>query len=746
MKQVLQHRKQGDVRIHDVPLPQLRAGGVLVQSRASLISAGTEKAGIELTQQSLIGMAQERPDLVRRVLDKVQKDGILATWGAVRDQLDRHVPLGYSCAGAVAARSPEVSEFEVGQLVACAGAGYACHAEVNFIPRLLAAAVPAGVSAEQGAYATVGSIALQGIRNAQVQVGETVAVIGLGLIGQLASQILRSAGCRVIGFDVSPARATLAMEQGALAAFGALGAKEAAETARLTRGRGVDAVLICAATKSNNPIEFAANISRDRGKVVMVGVTGMDVPRNDYYHKELTLVVSRSYGPGRYDAAYEEQGHDYPAGYVRWTEQRNLEAFLDLVAAGSVKPELFTTHRFPVADAEAAYKLILEGSEPYLGVVLDYPAPAPSVGTASDRPPGTRISLAAATRTTAAAGTTGISFIGVGNFARGTLLPHLQRIAGVRREGLLSASGHSAATTGEKFGFRYCTSRLQDILDDDATDAVFVATRHSQHAELACQAVAAGKTVFTEKPLAVDLDQLQLLTRVASETGGRVMAGFNRRFAPLAIRLKEHFAGAGPLTMHYRVSAGPLPHGHWLASPEEGGRIVGEGCHFFDLLAFLCGARPKSVYATSVGAPAAAGLSDDLDVMVTYEDGSIGHLTYCTTGASATAKERVEVFGGGLSGLLDDFRRLELHRGSRRKVYGGGWSRQDKGHRAELEAFLASLRTGSPLPIAWESQVDTTLTTFASLEGAAAGRPILLDELRARLSSIDLPGSFLSND
>lgn len=733
MKQVLQHRKQGDVRVHDVPPPQLRPGGILVRSRASLISAGTEKAGIELTRQSLVGMAQERPDLVRRVLDKVQKDGVLATWNAVRDQLDRHVPLGYSCAGTVAARSAEVTELEVGQLVACAGAGHACHAEVNFVPRLLAAAVPDGVSAEQAAYATVGSIALQGIRNANVQLGESVAVIGLGLIGQLAVQILKSAGCRVLGFDVSEARASLAMEHGALAAFGVLGAKEAGEAGRLTRGRGVDAVLICAATKSNDPIEFAAKISRDRGKVVMVGVTGMDVPRNDYYHKELSLIVSRSYGPGRYDASYEERGNDYPAGYVRWTEQRNLEAFLDLVAAGSVRPELFTTHRFPIADAEKAYELILGGSEPYLGVILDYPAAAPGLestaATNGESNSTTRIALAGTRPETAGGRATGVSFVGVGNFARGTLLPHLRALPGLRHEGLLSASGHSAATTGEKFGFRYCTSRLEDLLDDGATDAVFIATRHSQHAELASQALRAGKAVFVEKPLAVNGDQLRSLVRTTVETGGRVMAGFNRRFAPLARTLKEHLVGAGPLTMHYRVNAGPLPHDHWLAAPDEGGRIIGEGCHFLDFFAFLCGARPRSVFATPAGGEGA----DDLDLVVSYEDGSVGHLSYCTTGASATPKERVEIFGGGRSGLLDDFRRLELHRGPRRSVRGGRWSRQDKGHRAELQAFIEAVRTGGPTPIPWESQIDTTLTTFAALRSAAEGRPVPLDELRGEL-------------
>jgi len=727
MKQVLQHRKNGDVSVHEVPAPQLQRSGILVRNCASLISAGTERAGIELTQKSMIGMAQERPDLVRRVLDKVQRDGVFATWNVVRDQLDRYVPLGYSSAGIVTARADDVNEFEIGQLIACAGAGNACHAEINFVPRLLAASVPARVTAEQAAYSTVGAIALQGVRNANVQLGETVAVIGLGLIGQLAAQILKSAGCRVIGFDVSPARAALAIEHGATAAFAISGAAEIAETMRLTRGRGVDAVLICAATKSNAPIEFAAQIARDRGRVVMVGVTGMDLPRNDYYHKELSLTVSRSYGPGRYDPNYEERGQDYPIGYVRWTEQRNLEAFLDLVSAGTVRPEVLTTHRFSIAEAEQAYQLILSGEEPHMGVLLEYSQP--SEETSHDQ--ASRIPIATPLTTISKTTTSlGVSLIGAGNFARGTLLRHLRQIEGVRLEGILSASGHSAATSGKKFGFRFCTSQIEDLLNDSSTDMILIATRHSQHAELVRRSLQAGKTVFVEKPLAVNVNQLRSIWELSVDVRSHLMVGFNRRFAPMARALKQHFRDAGPLTIHYRVNAGSLPPDHWLASPEEGGRMIGEGCHFVDFFNFLTGSRPHSVFAVSAG----SSRDDGLDVLISYEDGSVGHLTYTTQGAACTAKECIEVFGGGRSGLLNDFRRLELHQGSRRIALKKSWIGQDKGHRQELEEFIQRCLTGTASPIPFESLIDTTLVTFAALQSSAFQRAVEIDELREELN------------
>ena len=703
MKQVLQNRKTGQVRVVDVPTPQLQPDRMLVRNVVSLISAGTERASIELSQKSLVGMARERPDLVQRVMDKLRKDGFLATLNAVREQFDRELPLGYSAAGHITALGANVIGHEPGQLVACCGAGFACHAEVNAVPRLLTAVAPAGVTAEQAAYATVGSIALQGIRNTDARVGETVAVIGLGLIGQLAVMLLKASGCRVIGLDVSPKRTEQAITNGAVAAFAGEGPAIEEAVMKATRGRGADAVLITAATKSNTPVELAARIARDRAKVVMVGVTGMDIPRNDYYHKELTFIVSRSYGPGRYDPQFEERGHDYPIGYVRWTEQRNLEAFLDLCALGVIHPEQLTTHRFPISEAVKAYEMILDGKEPYLGVVLEYP-------NAAQPSPASSVVLRSTPSqpSVPAKGTIGVSFIGAGNFARGVLLKNLKSLPGIEYRGILTASGQSAVSAGSKYGFSFCTSSEEDIFADPATDAVFIATRHSQHADLVVKALNAGKAVFVEKPLAINMEQLEQVREAAAKSSRGVMVGFNRRFAPMAVALKKHFSGIHPLSVHYRVNAGTIPAEHWVADPAEGGRIIGEGCHFLDFFAFLTDSEPVSVDRIAVDRSS----PDDVQLLLTYANGSVCHLTYTTTGAKATSKERVEVFGGGRSGILDDYRLLQLDTGSKRVVNQKAWLSQDKGHAAEIAQFVEAVAQNRPMPISLESLIATTLASF----------------------------------
>lgn len=711
MKQIIENLKTGRVEVLDVPVPVLRDEGILVRSQASLISAGTERMLMEMGRKSLLGKAKERPDLVRKVLAKLRRDGFWATFAAVREKLDREIPLGYSVCGEVVEAGAAAREFAVGTLVACAGAGYANHAEVNYVPRLLAVPVPSGVSAEAAAYATVGAIALQGIRNARPQVGETVVVLGLGLLGQLAVQMLKAAGCRVVGLDVAPARIDLAAAQGADLALDVKAEGLRERVRQFTRGRGADAVLITAATSSSAPLELAAELARDRACVVLVGVTGMQVPRKEYYEKELTFIVSRSYGPGRYDPHYEEQGHDYPAGYVRWTENRNLEAFLDLVAAGRVRPETLTTHRFPIGEALQAFEMILRGREPYLGVVLTYPQ--------ATEPPSGRIVLrsAPARRPT---GTVGISFLGAGSFARAVLLPNLAKLPGVVLRGIASASGISARSAGKKFGFAYCASDSQQVLDDPETDAVFIVTRHSQHAEMVRRALAAGKTVFVEKPLAISTQQLTELQQAIQETGGRLMVGFNRRFAPLASQLRAFMAGCGPLTVHYRCNAGRIPAEHWLAAAEEGGRIIGEGCHFFDFFQYLTDSDPVAVHAVSPGSQTSA---DEAQVTVTYRDGSVCHLLYTTQGPPSFSKERIEVFAAGRVGVLEDFRCLwlesETGRRQRRRSL-----RADKGHAAELAAFVEATRAGDPMPIPLESLLSTTLASLAAVESLWRHTPI----------------------
>jgi len=722
LKQVVQNLKSGKLAVQDVPPPILREPGILVRSRASLISAGTERAAMKLAHSSLVGKARQRPDLVQRVLTKLKRDGFWATLETVRQQLDRESALGYSVCGEVVQVGARAREFQVGQRVACAGAGYANHAEINYVPRLLASRVAANVDAEAAAYATVGAIALQGIRNADVRVGETVVVLGLGLLGQLAVQMLRASGCRVIGMDLSRQRVELAAEHGADPAL--LIGQDSVDDAVMdcTRNRGADAILITAATSSNEPVEMAARLARDRGRVVMVGVTGMQIPRNAYYEKELSLVVSRSYGPGRYDPQYEEQGYDYPAGHVRWTENRNLEAFLDLVASGQVKPEVCTTHRFAIAEAEAAFEMVLKNEEPYLGVVLTYPeAKHLPEGEASRR-------IVLRTPQTSPKNRIGVSFLGAGGFARSVLLPQIVKLPDVELRGVVTSSGLTARSTGTKFGFAFCASSEAEIYADDATQVVVVATQHSRHAEMVVRAVEAGKAVFVEKPLAVNMDQLRRVREAINRNPQPWIVGFNRRFSPLAEPMKSHLGGHGPLAIQYRCNAGPLPADHWLSDPSEGGRIIGEACHFIDFFAYLTDSSPLGVHATSL---AGAG-TDDAALTINYADGSTAQLIYTSAGPPSYSKERVEAFAGGRVSVIEDFRLLQW------QTSGGGLKRRklgraDKGHRDELMRFFAAQRDGSPMPIKPDSIFETTLVTFAALDSLGSGQPVAIADLKAQL-------------
>ena len=725
MKQMLQNLKTGEISITDVPRPLLMPGGIVVRTRKSLISAGTERMMLQLGKKSLLGKAKERPDLVKKVLDKVRREGFLATFKTVRDKLDSDMPLGYSNTGDVIEVGARARRFEVGQRVACAGAGYANHAEVNYIPRLLAVPVPDGVSTEAAAYGTVGTIALQGVRLADLRVGETAVVLGLGLIGQLAVQILKASGCRVAALDFADDRVALAAAHGADLALKIEGERTEKQVLDFTRGRGADAVLITAATSSNEPVEQAARVARDRARVIMVGVTGMDIPRRDYFQKELTFMVSRSYGPGRYDTDYEEHGHDYPVGHVRWTENRNIEAFLDMVAAGTVQPEALTTHRFPIAEAHKAFELILGTDEPYLGVMLEY-GDTDDADTSAEV---TRIGLKTPPSRPATE-MVGVSCIGAGGFARSFHLPNLTKVSGAKLRGIVDASGVAARSAGDKFGFEFCTSTEEEALGDAETDLVVLMTPHSQHADGVCRVLAAGKSAFVEKPLSIDMDGLRKVRQALEASPGALMVGFNRRFAPLAVEFKEFLAGRGPMCVHYRCNAGALPEGHWIADPAEGGRIIGEACHFFDFFTYLTDARPTTVFAAAPSIDSA----DDAAVTVSYEDGSVCQLIYATTGPSSYSKERVEAFAGGVAGVLEDFRHLAFHsdtdRRKPRKLMQG-----DKGHLQEVEALVNALRRGEPSPISPESLVDTTLVSFAVLQSIQRGEPIALDALRAEVKA-----------
>lgn len=733
MKQLTQNFRTGQTMLRNVPPPALQPGGILIRSQVSLISAGTERMLAQLARTSLLGKARRRPDLTAQVLAKLRREGIRKTWRTVCDRLDREMPLGYSLAGEVVGAAAD-TDFEPGQRVVAAGAGCANHAEINFIPKLLAARIPPRVDSEAATYTTVGAIALHAVRNAKAQLGETVVVLGLGLIGQLAVQILAAAGCRVVGVDPNPARVALAREAGTELGMQTSDDRLESRVRQFTRNRGADAVLITAATRDNGPLRQAARLARDRARVVVVGVTGMEIPRKTFYEKELSLVVSRSYGPGRYDEAYESKGQDYPLGYVRWTENRNLEAFLDLVAAGKIDPCKCTTHRFPIDQGVEAMELILAGREPHLGVLLTYPEhPASATaGTSShDRvptpafeAPTSRTPAVSSGSRPAARRTIGISLVGAGAFARGTLLPILTRDKRVRLRGVVTASGLSADTTRRKFGFAYASTDVDDALSDDRTQALFIATPHRDHAPLACRALAAGKWVFVEKPLACDLLQLLAVHDALRRHGPHLTVGFNRRFSAMANELKRQFADLGPLTMTYRCSAGRLPPGHWLQDSEQGGRIIGEACHFFDLLQYLVDAPPLLVTAL-----ARAQADDEAAFLIRYADGSLGNIVYSSSD-STIEKERLEVFAEQRSAVLEDFRRLRIFDHRRQRRWRGARS-DPKGHAQELAAFVDAVIDRAPVPIPIDSLLQTTALSIAAVESLCGGQPIEITPLAA---------------
>src|SRR5690242_18246388 len=592
MKQVLQNRKTGRPFVGEVPAPALQRGRVLVRTVASLISAGTERAAVELVSKGLVQEARERPDLVKQVVAKVKNEGLLNTFASVRDKMAASQALGYSAAGIVAAVGEDVSEFQVGDRVACAGVGFASHAEVLSVPKNLCVHLPESVSFESGAYGTLGAIALQGVRLAELTLGESVVVIGLGLVGQLTVQLLKANGCRVLGLDLDHRRVSLAMELGVDKAL--VSNDEAArEIDTWTRGYGADAVLITAATDSNQPIELAARVSRLKGRVIVVGMTGMDIPRQPFFSRELKLIISMSYGPGRYDPEYEERGHDYPLPYVRWTEKRNIESFLELIADKRLNVERLTTHRFPITEADRAYQLISgELNEPNLGVVLNYDPEADVVR---------RISLGAPVRKSEKSVVLGV--IGAGGYVPAMLLPHF-KTEGVEFRSIATASGISAHDVGKRFGFAYAVSSADEVLDDANVNLVVIGTRNNTHAELARGALERNKHVFVEKPLALNDDDLASVLQAAENSSGKLMVGFNRRFAPLTQRAKDFFGNHdAPLSMLYRVNAGRIPNEHWMQDPVEGGgRIIGEVCHFIDLLQYLAEAPPVYLFAESISA------------------------------------------------------------------------------------------------------------------------------------------------
>ncbi|MGQ0633599.1 MAG: bi-domain-containing oxidoreductase [Planctomycetaceae bacterium] len=712
MQQVLQDIREGRLSVWNVPAPAVRPGEVLIANACSLISAGTEKMALDLARKSLLGKARERPDHVRRVLEKVRNEGLLSTIRQVREKLDSPMSMGYSSAGTVLACGAGVQEFKPGDRVASNGP----HAEVVSVPRRLCARIPEQVTFEQAAYTVLAAIALQGVRLSQLRLGEWAFVIGLGLVGQLTVGLLKAAGCRIIGVDPDEEKCALALQMGADVSRPALAGQDVEE---LTGGLGADAVIITASTKSNGPIELAASAVRQKGRVVLVGVVGLELDRRPFYFKEAEFVVSCSYGPGRYDPDYEDRGHDYPAAYVRWTEQRNLQAVLDLLATGRLDVAPLTSHRFPIERAEEAYGLIERGTESYLGIILTFDS---STEARTNR----RISLRPAATPN---GKVPVGVLGAGNFARMVLLPAIRECDTLHPAVLCTAGGVSAMHSGGKCGFETATTDERAVFADPAIQAIFSATRHDQHARQVVSAVRQGKPIFVEKPLCLTLEELREIDEaLEAAPAPLVMVGFNRRFAPASESVRKFFAAVpSPLTVSIRFNSGPVDPDEWVQQDQVGGgRIIGEACHAIDLATYLVGAHPVRVFAESIGGAQAPAISDDQCFLtLRHANGSISSIAYLAGGDKVYPKERIEVFGGGRIAVIDDFRSVTTCVDGRTRHE--KCKPQDKGHRAEVRAFANAVREGGPAPIPWAELRGVTLASILAVRSLREGLPFDLN-------------------
>lgn len=718
MKQILQHIDTGETELADIPCPRVQAGSLLICTRASVISAGTERMLLAFGKANLLDKARQQPEKVRQVLDKIRTDGLVTTVESVRAKLGQALPLGYCNAGIVLEVGPGVTGFVPGERVASNGP----HAEVVRVPHNLCAKIPEGVSDEAAAFTVLGAISLQGIRLAQPTLGESVVVLGLGLIGLLTVQLLRAHGCRVLGVDFDAQRLALAAALGAETVNLSAGGDPVAAGLAFSRGQGVDSVLITATTKSSEPVHQAAQMCRKRGRIVLIGVTGLELSRADFYEKELSFQVSCSYGPGRYDASYEEEGHDYPFGFVRWTAQRNFEAVLQMLADRRLDVMPLISHRFPVEQAREAYRLL--DQESGLGLILHYPDQPeaalrqdvvmlhPIASSARVLPPTAPV----------------IGMIGSGNYATQVLLPAV-RATSARLKTIASNGGVSGVQAGRTSGFETTTTNTASLFTDAAINTLMIATRHDSHAQLVCQALEAGKHVFVEKPLALTLEELEQIIHMYQALGTQqravplLMVGFNRRFAPQVQKIKTLLKHVeAPKSFIMTVNAGDISPQHWTQDIQVGGgRILGEGCHFIDLLRFLAGCPIAGVQGTMLGAsPAVAVREDKASFTLCFTDGSFGTVHYLANGHRSFPKERLEVFCAGRVLQLENFRQLR----------GYGWPgfrrmrlwRQDKGHKAEIQAFIDAIQSGCSSPIPFEELVEVTRV---SLQVVAALRNTL---------------------
>ena len=724
MKQIIQNYKTGKLQLVEVPIPIVKSGGVLVRNINSLVSVGTEKLMIDLAKKGLLGKAKARPDLVKQVINKVKTDGLMEAYKASMSRLDNPVPLGYSCAGKVMEVGNEVDNFRVGDRVACFGSGYASHSEVVFIPKNLCVKIPENVDYESAAFVGLGGIALHSVRMAKVVLGDNIVIIGLGLLGLIAVQLVKAAGGNVLGVDIDEEKVSLALKLGS--DEGAVLGKEnvMSKIENFSKGYGADAVIILASTDSNQPIELAAEIARERAKIVVPGMVKLDLPRKIFYEKELQFVVSRSTGPGIYDSIYEEKGVDYPISYVRWTEKRNMQEFLELIGKGKVRLNDLITHHFNIEEAEKAYQMIIGKSlEKYIGVLLSY-----NEGKSLSEKVNLKKDISVETDEVAEKSKINVGMIGAGLFAKTTLLPLFKKYPFINLCGIATASGSSSRHAGEKYGFDYCTSKYENLLDDEKIDCIVISTRHNLHAKLVSDSLKKGKDVFIEKPLALTYDGLKEIIKAWKENKGRLMVGFNRRFSPFSVKAKEWLGeGSGPMVINCRVNAGFVPKDSWVQDlGEGGGRIIGEVCHFIDLIQYFTGSLPVKVFAETISGNRGKYLSEDnLIISVKMKDGSVASITYVANGDKSFPRERIEIFGGGKVCVIDDFKVINfIYNGKKKNMKKFGI---DRGYYNEFEAFFSAVKDGKTMPVDFEEYVFTTLATFGIMESIRTGVPVNID-------------------
>lgn len=700
MEQLTQKLGSGQMQIQELPIPHLGKGMVLVKNHYSLISAGTEGSTVKAARKSLIGKVKERPQQAKQVLDVLRKQGLKQTYRAVMKKLDAYSPLGYSTAGEVIEVGEGVSDYTVGDLVACAGAGYASHAEVVTVPINLCVKLEEDSDLAQASYNTLGAIALQGIRQADLRLGESCAVVGLGLLGQLACLQLKASGITVIGIDINESTVEMASNHCTDLAISRNTPGIESQISDFTEGLGVDAVIIAAGTNSLDPINFAGSILRKKGTVVILGAVPTGFDRNPYYYeKELQLKMSCSYGPGRYDLNYEEKGIDYPAAYVRWTEKRNMQAFQRLLSKKIIDITYLTTHTFKFEDAPKAYDLVLNNSEPYLGILLKYNSSK------------IHIRKKQIISKNGKNGKVNLGFIGAGSYAQGSLLPNIPRNENITRKGILSNSGTTSKRVAEKYNFEYCTSNENDIFEDNDINTLFITTRHDSHAKYVIKGLQNEKNVYVEKPLCLNINELEEINALSNEKHKNVMIGFNRRFSPHAELVKNNIP-AGKMSMLYRINAGSIPTDSWIQDMEiGGGRIIGETCHFIDMMTYICNSSPVKVMASAL--PDSQGLNDTINIIVEFKNGSTGTVSYFSNGSKKLRKEYFEAYSSGVTAVIDDFKTCFIYEDN--KVQKSKLASQDKGQKNMLKQFISNLEKGSHT-IPMDEIYAVTKATFAVIK------------------------------